>query len=93
MEKFCGNHYIRIQTKGKNKISIEFEIEFELQCETIDKIDGLVQNSSISSANALELLQFCTKPSRWSPGWSGWILKAYLQQAISSIEFKVVSTM
>ena len=28
-------------------------------------IDGSVQDSSISSANALELLQSCTKPSIW----------------------------
>ena len=29
-------------------------------------IDGLVQHCSNSIANALELLQFCTKPSMWS---------------------------
>ena len=29
-------------------------------------IDGLVQNSSDPFANALELLQFCTKPLIWS---------------------------
>ena len=28
-------------------------------------IDGLVQDCSISIANALELLQSCTKPSIW----------------------------
>ena len=28
-----------------------------------DLLNGLVQNSSISIANALEILQFCTKPS------------------------------
>ena len=28
-----------------------------------DYIDGLVQDYSISSANALEILQSCTKPS------------------------------
>ena len=31
----------------------------------MDDIDGLVQNFSISTANALEILQFCTKPSTW----------------------------
>ena len=30
-----------------------------------DKIDGLVQDCSNSIANALELLQSCTKPSKW----------------------------
>ena len=30
-------------------------------------IDGLVQDCSNSIANALELLQSCTKPSIWSP--------------------------
>ena len=30
----------------------------------IHKIDGLVQNCSNSIAYALELLQFCTKPSK-----------------------------
>ena len=28
-------------------------------------IDGLVQDGSKSIANALELLQYCTKPSMW----------------------------
>ena len=42
-------------------------------------IDGLVQNCSNSSANALELLQFCTKPSIWLSQWTdpqswGWTL-------------------
>ena len=32
-------------------------------CSYIYYIDGLVQDSSNSIANALELLQFCTKPS------------------------------
>ena len=31
-----------------------------------DKIDGLLQDCSNSIANALELLQFCTKPSKWN---------------------------
>ena len=31
------------------------------------QIDGLVQNCSNSIANALELLQSCTKPSKWLP--------------------------
>ena len=30
-----------------------------------DKIDGLVQECSNSIANALELLQSCTKPPKW----------------------------
>ena len=32
-----------------------------------DNIDGLVQDCSNSIANALELLQSCTKPSIWLP--------------------------
>ena len=37
-------------------------------CDTLHKgyIDGLVQDCSNSIANALELLQSCTKPSIWS---------------------------
>ena len=31
----------------------------------IDEVDGLVQDCSNSIANALELLQSCTKPSKW----------------------------
>ena len=31
-----------------------------------DKIDGFVQDCSISSVLAMEILQYCTKPSRWS---------------------------
>ena len=30
------------------------------------QVDGLVQDCSNSIANALELLQSCTKPSKWS---------------------------
>ena len=30
-----------------------------------NKIDGLVQDCSNSSALAMELLQFCTKPSKY----------------------------
>ena len=29
--------------------------------------DGLVQDCSISIANAMEILQYCTKPSNWRP--------------------------
>ena len=29
-------------------------------------VDGLVQDCSISSALAMEILQFCSKPSMWS---------------------------
>ena len=32
-----------------------------------NRIDGLVQDCSISSALAIEILQFCTKPSVFSP--------------------------
>ena len=32
-------------------------------------IDGLWQDCSISSANALEILQSCTKPSIWTRTW------------------------
>ena len=39
-------------------------------------IDGLVQDCSNSIANALELLQSCTKPSIYSPN----IMDALLQQ-------------
>ena len=31
----------------------------------VDQIDGLVQDSSNSIADALELLQSCTKPSKY----------------------------
>ena len=34
------------------------------QVQPVDEIDGSVQDCSNSSANALELLQFYTKPSR-----------------------------
>ena len=33
-----------------------------------DQIDGLVQDCSISSALATEILQPCTKPSKWTDG-------------------------
>ena len=33
-------------------------------CHTGEQIDGLVQDCSISSANALEILQSCIKPSK-----------------------------
>ena len=33
------------------------------------QIDGLVQDSSISTANALEILQSCTKPSKMNQGF------------------------
>ena len=41
-------------------------------CNTEDKIHGLVQDCSNSSALAMELLQSCTEPSRWS--WNCLIL-------------------
>ena len=34
--------------------------------ETLSNIDGLVQDCSNSIANALELLQSCTKPSMYN---------------------------
>ena len=36
--------------------------------------DGLVPDCSISSANALEILQSCTKPSIWFVGYCGLLL-------------------
>ena len=36
-----------------------------------DYVDGLVQNCSISIANALEILQSCTKP--WFVEFKTWI--------------------
>ena len=44
-----------------------------LQLNVILYIDGLVQDCSNSSANALELLQSCTKPLIWQSGM-GWQL-------------------
>ena len=40
-------------------------------------IDGLVQDCSISIANALEILQSCTKPFIWHhrPQWVKWVSK------------------
>ena len=37
-----------------------------MSCKTWDDVDGLVQDSSISSANALDILQFCSKPSMYA---------------------------
>ena len=42
------------------------------------QIDGLVQNCSISSANALEILQFCTKPLRYSVVEQGYLFSLSL---------------
>ena len=44
-------------------------------CYVVDSINGLVQNCSISIANALEILQSCTKPSlcllhNWMRVWT-----------------------
>ena len=36
-------------------------------CTEIDKNDGLVQDCSNSGANALEILQLCTIPSKHAP--------------------------
>ena len=33
---------------------------------THDQIDGLVQDCSISIANALEILQYCTMPAKYN---------------------------
>ena len=45
------------------------EYSFRWVCKTHTswwhKIDGLVQDCSISSALAMEILQFCTKPLKW----------------------------
>ena len=42
---------------------------------SIDQIDSLVQDCSNSSALAMELLQSCTKPSRYC--YSKWPTKSY----------------
>ena len=47
---------------------MSYRIIMAVTTETRNIIDGLMQDCSISTANALEILQSCTKPSiyRWS---------------------------
>ena len=51
----------------KRLFQVNFWNDFQT-CQTMngkEHFDGLVQDCSNSIANALELLQFCTKPSIW----------------------------
>ena len=52
-----------IQTQYTNKMLQIYNIGTEYSRQWID---GLVQYCSISIANTLEILQFCTKPSKYS---------------------------
>ena len=52
----------------------------------IEHVDGLVQYCSNSIANALELLQSCSKPSMWSSFMFSYINSA--GQALGNIGFK-----
>ena len=42
-------------------------------CRFTSYFNGLVQDCSNSTANALELLQSCTKPSIWDSTWYRWV--------------------
>ena len=44
----------------------------------VHNFNGLVQDSSNSIANSLELLQSCTKPSIWDiEAWHTWVIISY----------------
>ena len=45
----------------------------EAMAEDEGHINGLVQNCSISVANAMEILQFCSKPSTYRISWGQWV--------------------
>ena len=62
-----------MNTKLQNNIlSQKFKEKFveslQTDQELISQIYDLLQNCSISSANALVILQSCTKPSKWFVG-------------------------
>ena len=64
---------------------------------SIQYIDGLVQDCSISNANALEILQYCTKPSIYScdlmtnsfimmdEGWTDYLIMGAMASQIISL--------
>ena len=64
------------ESAGQRWIPLTKAINTELWCflwrvpeQTVEQIDGLVQDCSNSTVNALELLQPCIKPSKWSCRW------------------------
>ena len=54
------------QTQDKTIISSNHNTKINKSVCLFDQIDGLVQDCSNSIANALEFLQFCTKPPRYT---------------------------
>ena len=60
--RFLTYEYTHEYTQRSDKHKVEWQ-RSEIYTTAIEYIDGLVQDCSISSALAMELLQSCTKPS------------------------------